>query len=80
MAYYVLEKGMNAGAVFNAANEVAVECFLRGDIAFNDIFSVVENVLYGESFYPVSSVEDVVETIDNTKQKTYEMIERRVTR
>jgi 1-deoxy-D-xylulose-5-phosphate reductoisomerase len=42
MAYYALEKGKNAGAVLNAANEVAVESFLNGEIRFDEIFKVVE--------------------------------------
>jgi 1-deoxy-D-xylulose-5-phosphate reductoisomerase len=76
LAYHVLEHGKNAGAVLNAANEVAVEYFLQEKISFKDIFSVVEHVFYNETFYPLHSIEDVNETIAQTKQKTYNYIIR----
>ena len=72
MAYHVLEKGGNAGAVLNAANEVAVEFFLKEKINFLDIFTVVEKILYNETFYPLNSAEDVLATIDEIKNKTIE--------
>lgn len=76
MAYYVLEKGLNAGAVFNAANEVAVESFLEGVISFNEIFTVVGDILYGEKFFPIRSIDDLDETIKETKNKTVDKIKR----
>lgn len=76
MAYYVLQQGKNSGAVFNAANEVAVEHFLEGGISFLDIFQVVADILYKENLYPVSSLKDLQETISDTKRKTVELIKR----
>lgn len=70
MAYDVLKEGKNAGAVLNAANEVAVEYFLKEKISFKDIFKVVEDIFYREHFYPLNSLEDIEETIENTKNKT----------
>jgi 1-deoxy-D-xylulose-5-phosphate reductoisomerase len=78
MAYHVLEQGKNAGAVLNAANEVAVEYFLQERISFKDIFSVVEHILYNETFYPLHSIEDVKETIAQTKKKTYNYVKGNV--
>ena len=78
MAYRALEQGKNAGAVLNAANEVAVEFFLQEKISFQDIFSVVEHVFYHENFYPLHSLEDVLETIAQTKQKTYNYVKENV--
>jgi len=77
LAYYVLEMKKNAGAVFNAANEVAAESFLKEEISFNDIFDVVETVLHGEKFYPIHSLDDLDETIKDTKNKTTNYIKRR---
>lgn len=77
LAYYVLEMKKNAGAVFNAANEVAAESFLKEEISFNDIFDVVETVLHGEKFYPIHSLADLDETIKDTKNKTTNYIKRR---
>ncbi len=45
MAYDVLRQGQNAGAVFNTANEVAVEHFLARKISFPAVFSVVAHML-----------------------------------
>ncbi len=70
MAYHVLENGKNSGAVLNAANEVAVDYFIKGKISFSDIFSVVETVFYNETFYPVHSIDDINQTIKETKDKT----------
>jgi 1-deoxy-D-xylulose-5-phosphate reductoisomerase len=78
MAYQALEQGKNAGAVLNAANEVAVEYFLQEKISFQDIFSVVEHIFYQETFYPLHSLEDVRETIALTKQKTYNYVKKNV--
>lgn len=78
MAYHALEQGKNAGAVLNAANEVAVEYFLQEKISFKDIFSVVEHIFYNETFYSLHSLEDVKETIAQTKQKTYNYVKENV--
>jgi len=80
MAYHVLEQEKNSGAVLNAANEVAVEYFLKEQISFVDIFSIVEQVFYDEIFYPIRTIEDVNETIHKIKHKTEHVIKRILTR
>jgi 1-deoxy-D-xylulose-5-phosphate reductoisomerase len=77
MARYVLGIKKNAGAVFNAANEVAAESFLNREISFHDIFDVVETILYNEMFFPIRSLDDLEVTIRETKNKTSEYIKRR---
>ncbi len=76
MARFVLKQGGNAGAIFNAANEVAVEYFFNEQITFDRIFSVVEEILYHRtpSFSPVTSLEDIDETIAETKSKTEQYV------
>lgn len=78
MAYDVLRQGLNAGAIFNAANEVAVEYFLAGKIDFKAIFSVVGRMLDQGDFHPLPSLADVLETISLTRKKTSEYIENEV--
>jgi len=78
MAYAVLRQGQNAGAVFNTANEVAVEYFLSGRIAFTAIFAVVERMLERMDVRPLRSLEDVLETIALTRRKTIAHIEKEV--
>lgn len=80
MAYYALEKGKNAGAVLNTANEVAVESFLNGEIRFDEIFKVVEGILYNEKFYQIDSISNINETIEKIKRKTINYIKRRIIR
>ncbi len=45
LAYEVLAQGGTAATVFNAANEVAVAAFLRGEIPFLGILATVETCL-----------------------------------
>lgn len=45
LAYRALRMGGAASAVLNAANEVAVECFLREEIGFMRIADLVESVM-----------------------------------
>ena len=45
MAYECLEAGPLACLTFNAANEVAVDAFLKRKIGFSDILNVIELAL-----------------------------------
>jgi len=78
MAYDVLRRGQNAGAVFNTANEVAAEYFLAKRIGFADIFSVVARMLDKWDFQPLHRLDDVLETISLARKKTTEHIENEV--
>jgi 1-deoxy-D-xylulose-5-phosphate reductoisomerase len=78
MAYDVLRQGQNAGAVFNTANEVAVEYFLAGKISFQAIFSVVARMLDREDYHPLRGLDEVLATISLTREKTTAYIEKEV--
>ena len=41
IARAVCNEGSNLGTVFNAANEIAVESFINGEIKFNEIYEVI---------------------------------------
>ncbi len=45
LGYACIEAGSDAGAVLNAADEIAVEAYLREEIRFEDIVRVASNVL-----------------------------------
>jgi 1-deoxy-D-xylulose 5-phosphate reductoisomerase len=49
---------------------VAVDSFLREKVSFEQIFSIVGEILYNETFHQVSSVADIDETIREIKHKT----------
>jgi 1-deoxy-D-xylulose-5-phosphate reductoisomerase len=78
MAYEVLKQGRNAGAVFNTANETAVEYFLANKITFQDIFAIVSHMLALWDFHPIQTLADVLETISLTRIKTVEHIKNEV--
>jgi 1-deoxy-D-xylulose-5-phosphate reductoisomerase len=78
MAYDVLRQGRNAGAVFNTANETAVEYFLANKITFKSIFAIVSHMLAGWDFCPIQTLADVQETIALARIKTVEHIENEV--
>jgi 1-deoxy-D-xylulose-5-phosphate reductoisomerase len=60
LAFEVARIGGSAPAVLNAANEAAVEAFLKGQIAFTAIATVIESVLAKLPAQPVDSVETVL--------------------
>ena len=61
IARSALEKGFIATNFFNAANEIAVESFIKNEIKFTAIFSIVENVTKLSEPGDPKSIEDVFE-------------------
>ncbi len=59
LAFEVVAAGGTAGAVFNAANEAAVEAFLARRIPFGAIAELVAGALEAIPPVPVTSLEDV---------------------
>ncbi len=60
LAHRVIEAGGDAGAVFNAANEIAVEAFLARRIPFLTIPEIVRETLDAEPVRPITSLDDVL--------------------
>ena len=61
LAYLALEQGKSAPGTLNAANEVAVNAFLKNKIGFLDIPEVVEKTLQEVSCHNLDTLESVVE-------------------
>ena len=61
LAYRVIETGGTSGAVFNAANEAAVEAFLDERIRFGRIVELVAAALDGIDPHPVTDLDTVLE-------------------
>lgn len=61
LAYVVMEAGGTAGAVFNAANEAAVEAFLNRRIKLTRIVELVREALSAVPTKPLTCLEDVYE-------------------
>jgi 1-deoxy-D-xylulose-5-phosphate reductoisomerase len=61
LAYDALRAGGSAAAILNAANEVAVQAFLNGEIGFRMIDQVIEKVMNRLPAVAVSDVETLFE-------------------
>ena len=61
MAREVCRKKGNLGAIFNAANEVAVKAFQEKQITFLNIYEVVSRTFYHFTGSNISTMEDVFE-------------------
>jgi 1-deoxy-D-xylulose-5-phosphate reductoisomerase len=74
LAYEAMNKGGNAACVLNAANEVAVEAFLKDKIGFLQMSDVVEKCLQTVDFIAKPSYADYVETDKETRRVAFEMV------
>ena len=61
LAYLALEQGKSSPGTLNAANEVAVNAFLKNKIGFLDIPEIVEKTLQEVSCQNLDTLESVVE-------------------
>ncbi|MBC6437580.1 MAG: 1-deoxy-D-xylulose-5-phosphate reductoisomerase [Rhodobacteraceae bacterium] len=66
LARAVMQTGGGAGAVFNAAKEVALDGFLAGRIGFMDMSGVVEDTL--DAIAQDICLHDVIETLETVLQ------------
>lgn len=67
LAYEAMERGGNLPCIMNAANEVAVEEFLEGNIRFLQIPEIIEQSMSALGFIPDPGYADLVETNRHTK-------------
>ena len=74
LARIALDASGSMPAVLNAANEVAVESFLLGKIAFPQIWSVVEESMNQHQVIPQTTIEDMLEVDKIARIKANEII------
>lgn len=67
LAYHSLEKGGNVACVVNAANEIAVAAFLKGQIPFLGIRGIIEKSLEAIPYIATPSYDDYVATNAETR-------------
>jgi 1-deoxy-D-xylulose-5-phosphate reductoisomerase len=60
IAYEVARMRGTAGAVMNAANEVAVASFMAGNIAFGEISTIVRLTIDGHTLQPRATLDDLL--------------------
>lgn len=74
LAKSVIQQGGSAGAVFNAANEAAVEAFLKGELEFGAITRVVAETLEQSESQAVSTLDEILDLHHSTKRLTNQLI------
>ncbi len=74
LAYEAMNKGGNMACIMNAADEVAVNAFLRDEISFMQIPLLVERCMAAVSFVPSPSYNDYVATDSETRHMAQELI------
>ncbi|MBD3307809.1 1-deoxy-D-xylulose-5-phosphate reductoisomerase [candidate division KSB3 bacterium] len=74
--YQAGETGGTLPAVLNAANEVAVELFLRENIAFMDIPQIIRHVMDRHETRPVTSLADLIEVDEWARREAQSWIGR----
>ena len=61
-AFYAIKKGGNMPCILNAANEIAVDAFLKRIIGFLQMSDIIEQTMSRTTFVPNPSYEDYVQT------------------
>lgn len=69
LAFSAIEKGGNMPCIMNAANEIAVEEFLKGNISFLNIPRIIEKAMKESSFIANPSMEDYFITDEEVKNR-----------
>lgn len=75
LAYEAMNKGGNAPCVLNAANEIAVDAFLKDKIGFLQMSDVVENCLQKIDFIKKPTYDDYVATDEKARIIACEIID-----
>mgnify|MGYP003343754213 FL=1 len=77
LAREVGERGGGLTAIFNAANEVAVEAFLNHSLSFTQIVKIIEETvdqMSGAAPYRLNSLDDVSALENDARVKATELI------
>jgi 1-deoxy-D-xylulose-5-phosphate reductoisomerase len=74
LAYSAMETGGNHPCILNAANEIAVDAFLKDRIGFLEISDVIEKSLEKVSYIRTPELQDFIETDKETRVRALEII------
>lgn len=72
LAFEALKMGGNAPCILNAANEIAVELFLKDEIGFLQMSDLVEKCVQKIDFIQNPTIENLLQTDTFTRQKARE--------
>lgn len=76
IAYESIARGGNIPCAMNAANEIAVGSFLKGDISFLSIPEIIQEVINGTVFAAEPTLEDIYKTNDEARQLAKSIINK----
>ena len=76
LAFECLRRGGNAGAILNAANEVAVAAFLKGEIRFIDIPRINTTTLEKSTFIEHPTLEEYRQTDQEAREIARSLLHR----
>lgn len=76
LAYEVLNSGNMYSCILNAANEIAVEYFLKEKIPFGSIYGTVEKILSLNHKYSFNTIEDILFVDSDIRRLTRELLSK----
>jgi 1-deoxy-D-xylulose-5-phosphate reductoisomerase len=76
LAYQAIKKGGNAPGTLNAANEVAVDAFLKNKIGFLDISKIIEITLNETPTQNLDTLPSVVENDQLSRQLALSLVSK----
>ena len=76
LAYQALEKGGNLACILNAANEIAVDAFLKDKIKFLEIAEINQQCMQQMKFIKTPTYEDYVATDSETRKFANMLIQK----
>ncbi|MBN2668362.1 MAG: 1-deoxy-D-xylulose-5-phosphate reductoisomerase [Bacteroidales bacterium] len=74
LAFIAMDKGGNVPCVMNAANEIAVDAFLKQQIKFIDIPNIVEKTMDKINFKDNNSLDDLLEFDHLARKQAFSII------
>lgn len=74
LAYDALRRGGNIPCILNAANEVAVDAFLKGKIGFFAMSDIIEQTISETTFISSPTLDDYIATDREARARTSEKI------
>ncbi|MBN2134850.1 MAG: 1-deoxy-D-xylulose-5-phosphate reductoisomerase [Acidobacteria bacterium] len=76
LAYHALKKGEYGPICYNAADEIAVEAFMKEIISFTDIPVVIEETLETIDSSTVSNIDDILKIDSSARKMAKEIIKK----
>ncbi|MCX7973103.1 MAG: 1-deoxy-D-xylulose-5-phosphate reductoisomerase [Candidatus Aminicenantes bacterium] len=77
LAFLALEKGGSLPVALNAANEVAVDSFMKGKIAYPEIVTVIKEVIENHIWRPVATLEEIMAVDEESRERAKKIVNQR---